>query len=101
MNGLYYWHRDIHEHISGGKDGIKFGGGDMTMQDKDKMMELLDFAPWVEWGATPNNIPLADMKKKSSQTQMPCRKHKNVWMPASKCASQCRITSKTYRKKAS
>ena len=65
-NGMYYWHRNIHEHIKGGKDNIKFGGGEphaMTLQDKEKMMELLDYAPWVEWGATPNNIPVADMKK--------------------------------------
>ena len=25
-------------------------------------MELLDYAPWAKWGATPNNIPVADLK---------------------------------------
>jgi hypothetical protein len=63
MNGMYYWHRDIHEHITGGKDQIKFGGGEpraMTLEDKEKMMELLDDAPWAKWGTT--NIPVAELK---------------------------------------
>ena len=34
----------------------------MSMDDKDKMLELLDYAPWAKWGATPNNIPVAELK---------------------------------------
>ena len=66
MNGMYYWHRDIHEHITGGKDKLKFGGGEphaMTLEDKEKMIELLDYAPWAKWGVAPNNIPVPDLKK--------------------------------------
>ena len=65
VNGMFYWHRDIHEHITGSKDRLKFGGGEphaMTLEDKEKMMELLDYAPWANWGATPNNIPVAELK---------------------------------------
>ena len=60
-NGMYYWQRDIHEHITGGKDTMQFGTGEphaMTEEEKEKMMELLDYAPWATWGATPNNIPV-------------------------------------------
>ena len=35
----------------------------MTLEDKDKMMELLDFAPWAKWGVTNNNVPVAELKK--------------------------------------
>ena len=45
---------------------MQFGGGEphaMTLQDKEKMMELLDYAPWAKWGTTPNDVPVADLKK--------------------------------------
>ena len=35
----------------------------MTLDDKEKMLELLEYAPWAKWGATPNNIPVAELKK--------------------------------------
>ena len=65
INGMYYWHRDIHEHITGDKNKIKFGGGEphaMTLEDKENMMELLDYTPWATWGVTPNNAPVAVLK---------------------------------------
>ena len=65
VNGMYYWHRDIHERITGGKDKFKFGKKEphvMTVEDRDKMMELLDYAPWAQWGATPNNVPVSELK---------------------------------------
>ena len=64
MNGMYYWHRDIHEHITGGKDNIKFGGEPhaMTFEDKEKMYELLDYAPWAKWSTTQNSTPVAELK---------------------------------------
>ena len=101
VNGMYYWHRDIHEHITGGKDNFKFEPQAMTREDKGKMLELLDYAPWAQWGTTQINIPVAELKMLPSQTQMPCTKHKNAWMPARQCASQCRISSNESRKKAS
>ena len=64
-HGMYYWTRDIHEHITGGKDSYQFGGGGpqhMSQQDMHRFMELLNFAPWAEWGTTPNNIPKAELK---------------------------------------
>lgn len=66
LNGMYYWHMDIHEHITGGKDTMQFGKGEphaMTQQDKEKMLELLDYAPWAKWSTTPNNVPEVDLKK--------------------------------------
>ena len=62
---MYYFHRDIHEHITGGKDQFKIGKNDpntMTLDDKDKMMELLDYAPWASWGVTPNNVPEPELR---------------------------------------
>ena len=32
------------------------------MEDRDKMMELLDYAPWAQWGATPNNVPVSELR---------------------------------------
>ena len=63
-NGMYYWHRDIHEHIKGGKDNFQFGGEPhaMTLEDKEKMMELLGYAPWAEWSTTQNSTPVAELK---------------------------------------
>ena len=34
----------------------------MPQQDMQRFMELLNFAPWAEWSATPNNIPNAELK---------------------------------------
>ena len=65
LNGMYYWKRDIHEHITGGKDSFKFGKKDpsaMTIEDRDKMIELLDYAPWASWGVTPNNVPEPELR---------------------------------------
>ena len=48
-HGKFYWTRDIHEHITGGKDSWKCGGGEpehMSQQDMQRFMELLNFAPW-------------------------------------------------------
>ena len=64
MNGMYYWHRDIHEHITGGKDKFHFGkkeGHAMGLEDRDKMIQLLDYAPWVQWSVTANTVPEAQL----------------------------------------
>ena len=53
INGMYYWHKDTHEHFTGGTDKFMFGGGEphaMTLEDKEKMLELLDYAPWANLG---------------------------------------------------
>ena len=45
---------------------MQFGSGGphvMTDEDKEQMMGLLDYAPWAQWGATPHNVPVAEMKK--------------------------------------
>ena len=34
----------------------------MSQQDMHRFMELLNFAPWAEWGTTPDNIPKAELK---------------------------------------
>ena len=34
----------------------------MTLEDKEKMMELLDYAPWAKWSTTQNNTPVAELK---------------------------------------
>ena len=55
-DGFYYWKRDIHDHITGGKQTFVFGGGDprdMTQQDFGHMMSLLNNAPWADWAAKP------------------------------------------------
>ena len=64
INGMYYWHRDIHEHITGGKDKFNFKTDphQPTLEDKEKMMELLDYAPWAKWGTGNNNVPVAELK---------------------------------------
>ena len=64
VNGMYYWHRDVHEHIKGGKDNFQFGGEPhaMSLEDKEKMMELLGYAPWAEWSTTQNSTPVAELK---------------------------------------
>ena len=65
MNGVYHWTCDIHEHITSGKESFNFGRGEpqhMSQQDMQKMMDLLNFAPWAEWSATPSNIPRAEFK---------------------------------------
>ena len=64
INGMYYWRRDIHEHIKGGKDNFQFGGEPhaMSLEDKEKMMELLDYAPWAKWSTTQDSTPVAELK---------------------------------------
>ena len=54
-NCFFYWHSDIHEHTRGGTDRIKFGAQSMTIEDKDKVLESLDFASWAAWGTTSSN----------------------------------------------
>ena len=34
----------------------------MTLEDKEKMMELLDYAPWAKWSTTQNSTPVAELK---------------------------------------
>ena len=44
---------------------LQFGTGEphaMTEEEKEKMMELLDYVPWATLGATPNNIPVTEQK---------------------------------------
>ena len=65
LNGMYYWKRDIHEHITGGKDSFKIGKKDpsaMTIEDRDKMLELMDYAPWVQFGVTANSVPVSELR---------------------------------------
>ena len=33
----------------------------MSLEDKDKLSELLDYAPWVQWSVTPNSVPQAQL----------------------------------------
>jgi len=62
QNDMYIWQREIHEHISGGTDSYSSGPQQMTQQDMQKLMELLNFAPWADWAVTPNNIPKVQLK---------------------------------------
>ena len=67
VNGKYfYWERDIHEEITGGKVAFHFDGGNpnqMSNQDIQAMLKLLEFAPWAEWGAKPESeCPKAALK---------------------------------------
>ena len=80
INGMYYWHRDIHEHITGGKDKFKFGGEThaMTLEDKEKMMELLDYAPWAKWSTTQNSTPVAELKNV-------VKPNSDAWYKAQEC----------------
>ena len=34
----------------------------MSLEDKEKMMELLGYAPWAEWSTTQNSTPVAELK---------------------------------------
>ena len=34
----------------------------MTMEDNDKILELLEYAPWAIWGTTANNVPVVELK---------------------------------------
>ena len=61
-NDMYYWTREVHEHITGGKDSYSTGPQEMNQQDPQRMMGLLNFAPWADWAVTPNNIPKAQLK---------------------------------------
>ena len=40
-NGLYYWGREIYEHITGGKSSYSSGPQPLDQQDLQKMMEIL------------------------------------------------------------
>ena len=62
QNEMYYWTREFHEHITGGRDSYSTGPQQMTQQDMQKLMELLNFAPWADWAVTPNNIPKVQLK---------------------------------------
>ena len=72
MNGMYYWHRDIHERISGGKDNFNLGGGEPhALEDNDKILELLEWAPLVKWGTSKKSVPALELKMLPNQTAMP------------------------------
>ena len=66
INDMYYWKREIHEQITGGKYTMRFGGGDqpaaMSQEDFSRMMELLDFAPWAKWSGAEDSVPQATLK---------------------------------------
>ena len=67
VNGKYVdWERDIHEEITGGKVAFHVYGGNpnqMSNQDIQAMVKLLEFAPWAEWGANPESeCPKAALK---------------------------------------
>ena len=63
-NGKFYWQHEVHEHITGGQDTFQgsFGEQHMSTQDMQKFMEVMNWAPWAEWGVTPNNVPKAELK---------------------------------------
>ena len=86
VKGMYYWHREIHEHTKGGSFTMTFGGGEpqaMTLDDKDKMMELLDYAPWANWVATQENVPEHELKKVVKPDSDPMHK-------AQECLDACK-----------
>ena len=62
QNEMYIWTREIHEHITGGRDSYDTGPQQMTQQDMQKLKEMLNFAPWADWAVTPNNIPKVQLK---------------------------------------
>jgi hypothetical protein len=59
-NNMYIWQREIHEHISGGTDSYTTGPQLMTQQDAQKLLELMQYAPWVDW-AVMQNVPKAQL----------------------------------------
>jgi hypothetical protein len=61
QNDMYIWQREIHEHISGGTDSYSSGPQQMTQQDMQKLLELLHYAPWVDW-ALVQNVPSIQLK---------------------------------------
>jgi hypothetical protein len=46
-DGMYIWQREIHEHISGGTD--TYTSGPQQAPVDQKLLELLQYAPWVDW----------------------------------------------------
>ena len=45
---------------------MEFGTGEphaMTQEDQEKVMELLDYAPWATWGGAPNSVPASELRK--------------------------------------
>ena len=88
MSDMYYWKRDIHEHITGGKESFKFGGGEpqqMSQKDMDRMRDLLNFAPWAEWSATPGNIPKAELQNAAEPGS-------DAMTKAHECLTACQAT---------
>ena len=66
QNDMYIWQREIHEHISGGTDSYSSVPQQITQQDMQKLLEILHFAPWVDW-ALVQNAPKVELKAKCSQ----------------------------------
>ena len=53
-NDVYIWQREIHEHISGGTD--TYTSGPQHAPVDQKLLEMLQYAPWVDW-ALVKNVP--------------------------------------------
>ena len=71
-NTMYYWSREHHEVITGGKESVKNEKGEkhnITDAEFDKFMGVLDFAAWATWSATPASSPQerAALKNVASQ----------------------------------
>ena len=57
---MYYWSREHHEVITGGKESFTHGKGEkhnMTEAEFDKFVGVLEFAPWATWSTTPASSP--------------------------------------------
>ena len=59
---MFFWTREFHEHITGGKDSYSTGPQAMTQDDMQKLLELLNYAPWANWAVSPNNVPKPQLK---------------------------------------
>ena len=55
-NDMYYWTREFHEHITGGKDSFTTGPKDMDQEDVQRMMALLNSAPWAKTGRSHKTV---------------------------------------------
>ena len=53
-DGMHIWQREIHEHITGGTD--TYTSGPQQAPVDQKLLELLQYAPWVDW-ALVQNVP--------------------------------------------
>ena len=53
-NDMYIWQREIHEHSSGGTD--TYTSGPQHAPVDEKLLEMLQYAPWVDW-ALVKNVP--------------------------------------------